>query len=135
MTSTNAIAFLLLNKFRNGVDLDTMKKEIVELKEELVSRGHDSGFTQDDMDAVLNHGVCLDTKFRHVSTFLEITNHSIFAFKVKVLGPSLIRVEYKNGKKFLSPVTELPNVIELSYYSNCVLPVYALEAVVGKCQM
>lgn len=50
---------------------------------------------------------------------------------MKVLGPSLIRVEYHSGSKFLRPVTGLPNVIELSYYSNCLLPIYAMEAVIG----
>jgi hypothetical protein len=48
------------------------------------------------------------------------------------MGPSVIRIEYKNGKKFLRPITDPTNVIELSYYSNCVLPIYALEAVVGE---
>ncbi len=56
MTSTNAIAFLLLNKFRNGTDVETLQKEMLELREELVLRGHDSTFTH-DMEAVLNHGV------------------------------------------------------------------------------
>ncbi|OXA44180.1 glycerol-3-phosphate acyltransferase 1, mitochondrial [Folsomia candida] len=106
MTSTNAIAFLLLNKFRNGISLDRLKGEMLALKEELVVRGHDSTFTDEDIESALNHGV-------------------------KVLGPSLIRVEYHSGSKFLRPVTGLPNVIELSYYSNCLLPIYAMEAVIA----
>jgi hypothetical protein len=61
MTATNAIAFLLLNKFRNGVEIDTLKEEMLELKEELVLRGHDSMFTE-DIDAGLAHGVITTLK-------------------------------------------------------------------------
>lgn len=57
MTSTNAIAFLLLNKFRNGISLDRLKGEMLALKEELVVRGHDSTFTDEDIESALNHGV------------------------------------------------------------------------------
>ena len=38
------------------------------------------------------------------------------------MGPSTI----------VKPVTILPNIIELAYYSNCVLPAYAMEAVIGQ---
>lgn len=56
--------------------------------------------------------------------------------QLTVLGPTLVRKEVKpsaNGPTyFVRPVTILPNVIELAYYSNCVFPAYSLEAVIGK---
>jgi len=54
--STNAIAFLLLNKYRNGVSLDVLKKEIEKLRNEMFDRNHDSGFST-NLDDVLDHGV------------------------------------------------------------------------------
>lgn len=61
MTSTNAISFLLLNKFRNGVDIDTLKEEMLGLRQELVDRGHDSTFT-DNVTAAINEGVHIYNK-------------------------------------------------------------------------
>lgn len=54
--STNAVAFLLLNKYRDGVSIEIMKKEVAELKKDMLLRGHDSGFS-DDMDEVVEYGV------------------------------------------------------------------------------
>lgn len=56
MMSTNAIAFLLLNKFRRGVTTQELGKEIEILVSEMLERGFDvaiSGST----DEVIKHGV------------------------------------------------------------------------------
>jgi len=64
--------------------------------------------------------------------FFENIEFNIFASQIKTLGPTLVRKELRDSMQVLRPVSSLPNVIELSYYSNCVLPIYAMEAVVGK---
>ena len=59
--------------------------------------------------------------------------------QLTVLGPALVRRDLvKTNSKtaptqiVLKPVTIVPNVIDLSYYSTCVIPIFAMEAVIGK---
>jgi hypothetical protein len=54
--STNAVAFLLLNQFRNGVSMDKLVEAMEKLKQDLFYAGHDVGFTGDMMD-IINHAV------------------------------------------------------------------------------
>ncbi|XP_046382815.1 glycerol-3-phosphate acyltransferase 1, mitochondrial isoform X2 [Ischnura elegans] len=101
--STNVVAFLLLNEFRRGVPIVKLADAVERLKERLHARGRDVGFTGDSLD-VVNHAVNL-------------------------LGPGLVVKERNSSKEMMVyPVTMLPNVIELAYYSHCLLPVYALES-------
>lgn len=105
--STNAISFLLLNAYRDGVKLDTLVMALDSLRLELNNMDRDMGFSGESID-VINHAL-------------------------KILGPALVRKErdLESGDVMIRPVTMLPNVIELSYYSNCVLPHFILEAVVA----
>lgn len=57
------------------------------------------------------------------------------------MGAGLVRMEKIKGDGedsseepdyFVTPVTLLPNVIELSYYASALAPVFALESIVGK---
>ncbi|ODN06204.1 Glycerol-3-phosphate acyltransferase 1, mitochondrial [Orchesella cincta] len=113
MMSTNAISFILLNKYRKGVTTQVLAKEIELLAEEMLDRGYDVGISG-NMEDVITHG---------------------FNSQLTVLGPTLVRQDRTataNGQSALiRPVTKLPNIIELAYYSNCVLPAYALEAVIA----
>lgn len=54
--STNALAFLLLNKFRNGVIMDDLIVAFDQLKDDLIASGKDIGFTGDSID-VINYAV------------------------------------------------------------------------------
>jgi glycerol-3-phosphate O-acyltransferase 1/2 len=54
--STNAVAFLLLNRFRNGVGMHRLVEAMEKLKEELFYGGRDVGFTGDMVD-VITHAV------------------------------------------------------------------------------
>lgn len=54
--STNAVAFLLLNRFRNGARIDELIDAMDELKNELDSGRRDVGFTGDTID-VINYAV------------------------------------------------------------------------------
>lgn len=106
--STNAVTFLLLNKFRNGVLINDLVTAVDELKKDLTSRNRDIGFTGDSFD-VIN-------------------------YVIEILGPALIRKEKSPthpDQAFIKPISILPNVIELSYYSNSLLSCYALESIVA----
>jgi len=54
---------------------------------------------------------------------------------LSILGPGLVRRERLTTSQgdtvLIKPVTMVPNVIELSYYSNTCSNVYVLEAVAG----
>lgn len=54
--STNAVAFLLLSKFRNGVTLEELVNALNELRIDLDIVRKDIGFTGDSID-VINYGV------------------------------------------------------------------------------
>lgn len=54
--STNAVAFLLLNRFRNGVSMDKLVEAMEKLRQDLFYVGRDVGFTGDMVD-IINHAV------------------------------------------------------------------------------
>lgn len=60
----------------------------------------------------------------------------MFVLQAELLGHHLVKCEKKivNGqeKLIVKPVTLLPNVIELSYYSNGLLSHFAVEAALGQ---
>lgn len=62
LMSTNVIAFLLLNKFREGITIDVLRKELDLLQAELRARSHDLSIASDTME-VIKHGV------REISSF------------------------------------------------------------------
>lgn len=107
--STNLLAFLLLNKARNGVKLGVLVDMFEKLKNDLTSNDRELGFSGESID---------------------ITNSAI-----SLLGPGLVkRVRPDGGSEFdevITPVTILPNVIELSYYGNALLPHYAMRSVIA----
>lgn len=43
----------------------------------------------------------------------------------------MIRKERINSEEFIKPIALLPNIIELTYYSNTLTTVYALQSVVA----
>lgn len=107
--STNAVAFLLLNRFRNGVSMDKLVEAMEKLKQDLFYAGRDVGFTGDMVD-IINHACDL-------------------------LGPGLVRRErvLTNGEEpvvMVRPFTMVPNVVELSYYSSALLSQFVLDSVV-----
>lgn len=103
--STNALAFLLLNQFREGATIEQLVTALDNLRDELKTGRKDLGFTGDSID-VINYGI-------------------------ELLGPGLVRKEKINGEDRIKPVAILPNVIELTYYSNTLVTHYALESIVA----
>ncbi|XP_012280948.1 glycerol-3-phosphate acyltransferase 1, mitochondrial isoform X2 [Orussus abietinus] len=114
--STNIVAFLMLNKGRNGFTLDKLVEEFDQIKEKL---------SWSNMDLVFN------------GRTIDIINHAI-----DILGPDLIKENQKkimaedsnsvksNFVTLIQPELSLPNVIELSYYSNTVMLHYIMESVI-----
>jgi len=101
--TTNAISFLLLNRFRDGCTINILTEALDELRR--ILDGHrDIGFTGNSTD-IINYAVSL-------------------------LGPDMIIKEKRGNNVFIKPVTNTPNVIELSYYSNSLMPHFALESII-----
>jgi glycerol-3-phosphate O-acyltransferase 1/2 len=101
--TTNAIAFLLLNRFRDGATLSVLTEAVEEFRV-LLKDTCNVGFTGESEDVV--------------------------RYAVNLLGPGLVTKEKRGAQTFIRPVTIIPNVIELSYYSNAVVPHFALESIV-----
>lgn len=55
----------------------------------------------------------------------------MFKLQVEKLGPGLIRKEKHNNEDIIKPIAILPNVIELSYYSNTLVTHFVLESVIA----
>lgn len=104
--STNAVAFLLLYYFRDGVPLSKLTFALDRLREELSSSKKDVGFSGESKD-VVEHAVSL-------------------------LGPGLVQIEKRDDDVHYKPVSILPNVLELNYYSNTLISHFCLRGVVGR---
>lgn len=115
--STNVVAFLLLNKFRDGCTLEKLVEAFDMIKQELECDNKDLAF-------------CGET--------IDIVNHAL-----DILGPGLVKqqrqeiTEAVEGQPLKSnvviairPVSILPNVIELSYYSNTMVLHYIMDSVI-----
>lgn len=101
--TTNAVAFLLLTRFRDGATLAVLAEALDALRAQLEGR-KDIGFTGASVDVV--------------------------KYAVDVLGTELISVEQRGAQTFYKPVSRRESFIELSYYSNSVVPHYALDSIV-----
>ncbi|KAK3096107.1 hypothetical protein FSP39_023318 [Pinctada imbricata] len=104
---TNLLAFLLLTKHRQGADMKTVIQDFDWLKSELKNRKRDVGFCG-NTDEIIHYASCL-------------------------LGPNLVTVKtnQETGCKTVEPKLELPDLFELSYYSNSVISVFLLESVLA----
>ncbi|KAJ6637883.1 Glycerol-3-phosphate acyltransferase 1, mitochondrial [Pseudolycoriella hygida] len=100
--TTNAVAFLLLTRFRDGATLNVLAEALDNLRDKL-NGVKDIGFTGDSKD--------------------------ICQYAADLLGPNMITLEKRASQLFFKPVTMIPNVIELSYYSNSLVPHFALESI------
>lgn len=52
-------------------------------------------------------------------------------FQAELLGPNLVQKQIKDGEIIIKPVAMLPQIIELTYYSNTVVTHFALESIVA----
>lgn len=105
--STNAVAFLLLNKYRNGVSMRELTRTLYELRKQIGSE-RDFAF-ESDFDAIA----------AAVKTGTEL------------LGSELVEsAPDSDGDVFIKPILKVPSVIETAYYSNTFSPVLSIESAV-----
>ncbi|XP_075071801.1 glycerol-3-phosphate acyltransferase 1, mitochondrial [Mixophyes fleayi] len=104
--STHIVACLLLYRYREGVSLSLLVEDFFSMKEEVLAREFDLGFS----------GSCED-----------VVMHAIH-----LLGNSVnINHTGSSNEFFIAPNTNIPPVFELNFYSNGVLHVYITEAIVA----
>lgn len=104
--STHIVACLLLYRYREGVSLSLLVEDFFSMKEEVLARDFDLGFS----------GSCED-----------VVMHAIH-----LLGNSVNITHTDPGNElFIAPNTSIPAVFELNFYSNGVLHVYLTEAIVA----
>ncbi|KAK6621935.1 hypothetical protein RUM44_001742 [Polyplax serrata] len=110
--ATNSVAFLLLHKFRDGVTLKELVASLDQLRKQLASDNRDVGFTGE--------------------------SENVVEYAIQLLGPDFVKREKRKSVEnnsevieFIFPVVDLPNVINLSYYSNTVVSHFVNEGVVA----
>ncbi|KAM3835310.1 glycerol-3-phosphate acyltransferase 1, mitochondrial isoform 2-T3 [Vipera latastei] len=104
--STHIVACLLLYRHRLGIDLSKLVEDFFSMKEEVLARDYDLGFSGNSEDVVM-HAIHL------LGNCITITNTS------------------RNNEFFITPNTSVPAVFELSFYSNGILHVFFKEAVIA----
>ncbi|XP_076382724.1 glycerol-3-phosphate acyltransferase mino isoform X1 [Megalopta genalis] len=115
--STNIVAFLLLNKFRDGCTLDKLVEAFDMLRQDLECRKRDIAFCGESLD-IINHAMDILGPGLVQQQRQEIT---------EVIDGQLIKSGFVTA---IRPVSILPNVIELSYYSNTMLTCYVMDSIV-----
>ncbi|XP_050594328.1 glycerol-3-phosphate acyltransferase 1, mitochondrial isoform X3 [Bombus affinis] len=115
--STNVVAFILLYIFRDGCTLDELVEAFDFIRHQLESHTKNIAFCGENID---------------------IINHAL-----DILGPDLVKLQNQeiietadsqltqsNFVTVIRPMSFLPNVIELSYYSNTVVTCFAVDSIV-----
>ncbi|XP_030371428.1 glycerol-3-phosphate acyltransferase 1, mitochondrial isoform X2 [Scaptodrosophila lebanonensis] len=101
--STNALAFLLLTRYRNGAEERQIAAGLDDLRNSLAG--------------------CKDMGFSGESLH-------IIAYACDLLGSGLIsRTRDENGRIFIRAVPTVESFIELAYYSNMLTPHFALRSI------
>ncbi|KAM4704019.1 glycerol-3-phosphate acyltransferase 1, mitochondrial [Rhinophrynus dorsalis] len=104
--STHIVSCLLLYRYRQGVSLSLLVEDFFSMKEEVLARDFDLGFSGSSEDVVM-HAIHL------LGNSVNITHTS------------------RSNEFFIAPNTEIPAVFELNFYSNGVLHVYVAEAIIA----
>ncbi|XP_054726101.1 glycerol-3-phosphate acyltransferase 1, mitochondrial isoform X1 [Anastrepha obliqua] len=101
--STNALAFLMLTRFRTGAQVTDIAQALDSLRDRLKGR-KDMAFAGDSLHIV--------------------------KYSCDLLGEALItRTQDERGQIYFQPVQSIESLIELSYYSNMLTPYFALQSV------
>ncbi|XP_011341391.1 glycerol-3-phosphate acyltransferase 1, mitochondrial isoform X2 [Ooceraea biroi] len=116
--STNVVAFLLLNRFRDGCTLDKLVEAFESIREEMEFSNKNVAFCGENID-IVKHALNILGPGLVTQQQQEITEGVYGSQSYKSTFVTAIR-----------PVSILPNVIELSYYSNTMLLYYVLDSVV-----
>ncbi|XP_028651667.2 glycerol-3-phosphate acyltransferase 1, mitochondrial [Erpetoichthys calabaricus] len=106
--STHIVACLLLYRHRQGVYLSKLVEDFFSMKEEVLARDYDLGFSGTSEDVVM-HALHL------LGNCVNVTSAS------------------RNTEFFVSPSTTIPALFELNFYSNGLFHVFITEAIVACC--
>ncbi|CAL1285137.1 unnamed protein product [Larinioides sclopetarius] len=111
--STNALAFLFLTKHRKATSFDHLVNSMDWIREEIVKRNKTFSYFGDSSEMIKR--------------------------ATKLLGKKLVTLDaikmdwYSNNNKktvYYKPSVNLPDVLELQYYANSVVPVFLLESII-----
>lgn len=102
--STNALTYLLLNKYRKGATLTELSRSLDEMRQQFAGK-RDFGF--------------------------DGPSENVIMTAVKLLGTDMIETRICiSGDVFIAPILSLPNVVETYYYAQTFTPHIALDAAV-----
>ncbi|MBN3297207.1 GPAT1 acyltransferase, partial [Amia calva] len=104
--STHIVACLLLYRHRDGVFLSKLVEDFFSMKEEILSRDFDLGFSGNSEDVVM-HALHL------LGNCVTVTNAG------------------RNAEFCISPRTTIPALFELNFYSNGLFHVFITEAIIA----
>uniref|UniRef100_A0A8C7YF50 Glycerol-3-phosphate acyltransferase 1, mitochondrial n=1 Tax=Oryzias sinensis TaxID=183150 RepID=A0A8C7YF50_9TELE len=106
--STHIVACLLLYRHRQGVVLSKLVEDFFNMKEEILSRDFDLGFSGNSEDVVMR-------ALHLLENCINVTS-----------SPS------GNGEFTIAPGQTVPALFELNFYSNCLFHVFISDAVIGE---
>ncbi|XP_071793159.1 LOW QUALITY PROTEIN: glycerol-3-phosphate acyltransferase 1, mitochondrial-like [Asterias amurensis] len=124
--STNLVAFLLMTKHRQGIEINKFAEEAEWLKGEIIGRGRDIGFSG-EMLVVVKHALSVMG-----SDLVSVEKHNINPDVVNETIEKKDKTETDEDEKMemmVVPNMALPRVFELSYYSNSVISVFLMESI------
>ncbi|XP_039253480.2 glycerol-3-phosphate acyltransferase 1, mitochondrial-like [Styela clava] len=172
--STHLVAFLLINRWRNGVSMSDLTVSFTRLKAEIIASGRNVAFSGSAQDVVLNainllgkkvifldcvlsckeadslpsspvgYNCSSDVTIPLLHDELEKTDEScddntdsgIFVRCDSANSQNSISDGESSPKKeqksslFIKPILSVPEIFELTYYSNLMTPLYALESII-----
>jgi len=137
--STNLLSFLLLHKYRSGVSFPVLVAEFENLVKTVLSRKFDVGFSGEFEDVVLHALKLLGPNLVTISqnslenkeSTQEIEDDLENKNKLELyeynLQPAKEHSECYN--KYIQANLQIPYLFEISYYSNMLNPMFALESI------
>lgn len=117
LMSTNVLSFLFLTKHRKGATLNQLVQSLNWLKDEIINRKRDVGFSGNSVD-IIKHACNLLGKDLVTTETIEMewSSFDMPNNNVKIY--------------FFKPIIRLPYVLELQYYSNSLLSIFLLDSIV-----
>lgn len=115
--STHFVAFLLLTKFRKGVSFEKFVLQFESLRDEVLSKRRDVGFSGKSRDVIMH--AC------------GILSHNLVTLQTKDKKRRPSDGVNNNEDLWIAPVTTLPRMIELNFFANPLNSLYATESILA----
>lgn len=108
MILSNIDDIIFMSFFFQGVHLSKLVEDFFCMKEVVLARDFDLGFSGNSEDVVMH--------------------------ALHLLGDCVnVRSSRRNSEFFIAPTTTIPALFELNFYSNGIFQVFLTEAILGKC--